>query len=60
MKKEKFEDLKNRYVEVKEEAKKQEKYSINYKIGYLKAELEYNKEGLSQKQILELMQILFN
>ena len=57
---ERFEILKNRYVEVKEEAKEHEKYAINYKIGYLKAELEYNKEGLSQKQILELMQILFN
>ncbi len=58
---EKFEELKKEYEEIRKTSDKDyEEYSIYFKLGTLKAELEYNShEELSQAQILELINILF-
>lgn len=56
----KFEELKKRYIEVREKADNERgERSVYFKIGWIQGELRCNKEGLTQEQVLELMEILF-
>ncbi len=51
MTKEKFEELKTEYLRIKNQ-------EMAFKIGWILGELKHTK-GLTQPQILELMEILF-